>query len=95
MTSKLSAFENILVYLQLSDDEEFRKYLGINTETYQVPIPCTVHFNCYNFACYILKNNFHKLNQVLSMSILRKQKSMFSSSLFLAVTLCKASVTIN
>ena len=60
MTSKLSAFENILVYLQLSDDEEFRKYLGINTETYQLPIPYTVHFNCYSFPCYILKNNFHK-----------------------------------
>ena len=36
------------------------------------------------------KTIFINLNQLLSMSILRKQKSIFSSSLFLDVTFCKA-----
>ena len=32
----------------LKDEDEFRKYLRISTETYQIPVPYFIYFDCYS-----------------------------------------------
>ena len=46
------------------DEEEFRKYLRINTETYQVRTSFFIHFNCYNLTCHLLKKGLLKFNLI-------------------------------
>lgn len=52
---RTSGFGNIYAELWLKDDEEFMKYLRMNTETHQVPILYFINFKCYSWTCHILK----------------------------------------
>ena len=49
---RTSAYQNIFQELRLKDNEEFRRYLRMNTETYQVKlfIHLFIHLFYHNFA---------------------------------------------
>ena len=49
----------------ITDEEEFRKHLGMNTEMYQAPIPYFIYSNCNSLTCHMLKKRLPKFNLAL------------------------------
>ena len=59
---RTSAYQNIFQELRLKDSEEFRRYLRMNTETYQVQI--FIYFYIYLFISKTIEKNIFTVARI-------------------------------